>query len=128
MKYYLTENQTVSALEDDVEPQQSWAEITEQDAIARANGPVTVSHVEAERDQRLALASFTQARLALGDATSINIVTNTGPVSVTPTEWMDIVNTGGAGRQAIWQYYFTLIAMDPIPSDYQDDQYWSPSE
>lgn len=112
--------------------------------------------VETERDRRLALASFTydfgddrgihvigtdekdmkawmdevipiaQARLALGDATPINIVTNTGPVSVTPTEWMDIVNTGGAGRQAIWQYYFALIAMDPIPSDYQDDQYWSP--
>lgn len=118
--------------------------------------PCGVADVETERDRRLALASFTydfgddrgihvigtdekdmkawmdevmpiaQARLALGDATPINIVTNTGPVSVTPTEWMDIVNTGGAGRQAIWQYYFALIAMDPIPSDYQDDQYWSP--
>lgn len=115
-----------------------------------------IPDVELERDRRLALASFTydfgddrgihvigtdekdmkawmdevmpiaQARLALGDATPINIVTNTGPVSVTPTEWMGIVNTGGAGRQAIWQYYFALIAMDPIPSDYQDDQYWSP--
>lgn len=116
------------------------------------------NQVEAERDRRLALASFTydfgdargvhtigtdekdmeawmrevmpiaQARLALSDATPIDIVTNTGPVSVAPAEWMDIINTGAAGRQAIWQYYFALIAMDPIPSDYQDDQYWSPSE
>lgn len=112
--------------------------------------------VEAERDRRLAAASFdydfedgrgvhtigtdekdmrawmmevmtiAQARLALSDTTPIDIVTNTGPVSVSPSEWMDIINTGAAGRQAIWQYYFALIAMDPIPSDYQDDQYWSP--
>lgn len=112
--------------------------------------------VESERNRRLADASFdydfgdgrgvhtigadekdmaawmmevmpiAQARLALSDSTAINIVTNTGPVSVSPTEWMDIVNTGAASRQAIWQYYFAIVAMDPIPADYQDDQYWSP--
>lgn len=126
------------------------------DGVAWVSPSPVQDAVESERDRRLALASFTydfgddrgvhvigtdekdmkawmdevvpiaQARLALGDAAPINIVTNTGPVSVTPTEWMDIVNTGGAGRQAIWQYYFALIAMDPIPADYQDDQYWSP--
>ncbi|MBC05731.1 hypothetical protein [Thalassospira sp.] len=112
--------------------------------------------VETERNRRLAAASFdydfgdgrgvhtigtdekdmaawigevmpiAQARLALSDSTAINIVTNTGTVAVSPSEWMDIINTGAAGRQAIWQYYFALIAMDPIPADYQDDQYWSP--
>lgn len=122
------------------------------------NVPVSVSRVETERDRRLAIASFgydfgdargvhtigtdakdmhawmmevmpiAQARLALSDTTPIDIVTNTGPVSVSPSEWMDIINTGAAGRQAIWAYYFALIAMDPIPTDYQDDQYWSPSE
>ncbi len=120
--------------------------------------PPTSRVIETERDRRLASASFdydfgddrgvhtigtdekdmaawmmevmpiAQARLALSDSTAINIVTNTGPVSVSPTEWMDIINTGAASRQAIWQYYFALIAMDPIPADYQDDQYWSPSE
>ncbi|PXX36291.1 hypothetical protein [Thalassospira sp. 11-3] len=131
-------------------PLDSW------DGSAWVKPAPVVADAEAERDRRLALASFTydfgdargvhtigtdekdmkawmdevmpiaQARLAIGDAMPIDIVTNTGPVSVTPTEWMDIVNTGGAGRQAIWQYYFALIAMDPIPSDYRDDQYWSP--
>ena len=118
--------------------------------------PPTQSMVESERDRRLAECDFTydfgdargvhvigtdekdmdawmkevmpiaQARLALSDTTPIDIVTNTGPVSVTPAEWMDIVNTGGAGRQAIWAYYFALINTDPIPADYTDDQYWSP--
>jgi len=126
--------------------------------IVAGGQTISVYDVEAERDRRLAAASFdydfgddrgvhtigtdekdmaawmmevmpiAQARLALSDSTAINIVTNTGPVSVSPTEWMDIINTGAASRQAIWQYYFALIAMDPIPADYQDDQYWSPSE
>lgn len=119
----------------------------------------TQAIVETERNRRLAAASFDYdfgdgrgvhtigtdekdmaawmmevmplavAQLQLSDTTPIKIVTNTGPVEVTPLEWMDIVRTGARvsqGRQAIWQYYFALIAMDPIPADYQDDQYWSP--
>lgn len=126
------------------------------DWLAYSNPVPTAADVEAERDRRLASCDFTydfedargvhtigtdekdmdawmkevmpiaQARLAFSDTTPIDIVTNTGPVSVTPTEWMDIVNTGGAGRQAIWAYYFALINTDPIPADYTDDQYWSP--
>lgn len=117
---------------------------------------ISVSDVEFECDRRLAVCDFTydfgdargvhvigtdekdmrawmmevmpiaQARLALSDATPIDIVTNTGPVEVSPTEWMDIINTGAAGRQEIWAYYFALINTDPIPADYADDQYWSP--
>ncbi len=132
------------------------ADQTSPDWMSYLDNVLSASDVEAERDRRLASCDFTydfgdargvhtigtdekdmdawmkevmpiaQARLALSDATPIDIVTNTGPVSVTPTEWMDIVNTGGAGRQAIWAYYFALINTDPIPADYTDDQYWSP--
>lgn len=116
--------------------------------------PVSVEALESERDRRLASAPFeydfedvrgvhvigtdekdmeawikevmpaAQARLALSDITPIDIVTNTGPVSVTAMEWMAIISAGTSGRQEIWAAYFALIAMDPIPADYTDDKYW----
>lgn len=66
-----------------------------------------------------------QARLAIGDATPIAIVTDTGPTSVTPAEWLSILLASAAHRQPIWQASFALQTMDPIPADYAEDGYWT---
>ncbi len=56
--------------------------------------------------------------------TDILILTATGPVTVTATEWQHILLASGAHRQPIWQASFALQAMDPIPTDYTDNSYW----
>lgn len=55
---------------------------------------------------------------------SLNIMTNTGPATVTPLEWKTILLYAAGVRQPIWQASFALEAMDPIPLDYRDDKYW----
>lgn len=117
--------------------------------------PVTVADVQAERDRRLALGflyNFGDARgvHAIGTTekdmkawdrevtpyanalvntndtvTTIDIVTETGPCSVTGAEWQSILIAAGDARQPIWAAYFTLKTMDPIPSDYTDDRHWT---
>lgn len=68
---------------------------------------------------------FANALVATGDTTTkINLMTDTGPVSVTGAEWQDILIVAAAVRQPIWAASFTLAAMDPIPSDYTNDSYW----
>ena len=57
--------------------------------------------------------------------TDILILTATGPVTVTATEWQQILLASGARRQPIWQASFALQAMDPIPPDYAADHYWT---
>ena len=54
----------------------------------------------------------------------ISIVTETGPVVVTAQEWQHILVAATAFRQPIWAASFVLQAMDPIPSDLEDDSYW----
>lgn len=67
-----------------------------------------------------------QAAIALGLSTApINIVTNTGPVTVTALEWQQILLAATAVRQPIWAASFGLQAMTPIPDDYTSDAYWS---
>lgn len=56
--------------------------------------------------------------------TPITIVTDTGPVQVTPGEWQAILIVAAAFRQPIWAASFTLQAMDPIPADFAADGYW----
>ncbi|MBG6173065.1 hypothetical protein IWQ55_001363 [Labrenzia sp. EL_208] len=66
-----------------------------------------------------------QAALALSAPNSpIDLVTETGPVTVTALEWQQILVAATAHRQPIWQSSFLLQAMSPIPSDYADDSYW----
>lgn len=64
------------------------------------------------------------AMLAAGQAAPINIVTNTGPATVTPQEWQLILLAAGAYRQPIWAASFALQAMVPIPADYPADSRW----
>ena len=115
--------------------------------------PVTIEEVAAERRRRLALGfdydfgdargvhhigttaadmvgwdevtKASQAMIALGAGSSaINIVTETGPATVTAIEWQSILLAASAARQPLWAASFALQAMDPIPADYADDVYW----
>ena len=70
------------------------------------------------------VTKFSQAMIALGTVGSILIVTDTGPVEVTPQEWQVVLIAAGAFRQPIWAASFALQSMDPIPADYADDIYW----
>lgn len=114
----------------------------------------TVADVLAERDRRLSLGfsydfgdarglhqigttsadmtgwdevtKVAQAMIATGAATAtIEIITNTGPATVTASEWMAILLAAGAHRQPIWQASFVLQDMSPIPSDYAADSHWA---
>ena len=119
----------------------------------RAPQPPTPAQVIAERSRRFALGfdyDFGDARgvhhigptpedlagwdevttlsnalvnLGNGSAT-IDIVTNTGPATVTATEWQSILIAAGTFRQPIWAASFVLQATDPIPVDFADDSYW----
>lgn len=64
------------------------------------------------------------ARQATGSSAPITIVTDTGAASVTPLEWLAILEAAAAFRQPLWAASFTLQAMDPIPADYADNGYW----
>jgi hypothetical protein len=65
-----------------------------------------------------------QTAINLGSTTPIGIVTDTGPVEVTPLEWQAILAAATAYRQPIWAASFALQAMSPIPADFADDSYW----
>ena len=63
-------------------------------------------------------------RNARGSDAPIGIITDTGPVEVTPLEWMAVLEAASAFRQPIWHASFQLQAMDPIPGDYDADKHW----
>lgn len=114
----------------------------------------TIDNVIAERERRLALGfnydfgdargvhrfgttardlagwdevtQLAAARLAKGETTPVDVVTNTGPANVTPLEWQDVLLAAGAFRQPIWAASFGLEAQNPIPADYADDAHWPP--
>lgn len=65
------------------------------------------------------------AMTGLGDDTSTLLIsTGTGAVQVTAPEWHAIVAHGSTVQQPIWQASFVLRAMDPIPENYADDEWW----
>lgn len=71
------------------------------------------------------VTQLANALLASGDtATAINIVTNTGHATVTAAEWQYVLLAAASFRQPIWAASFALQAMEPIPADFDDDQYW----
>lgn len=115
--------------------------------------PVTTDEVIAERRRRLSLGfdyDFGDARgvhrigtteadmtgwdevskvasalIAVGmPSAPIDLVTDTGPVQVTATEWQMILVAAAQFRQPIWGASFVLQAMSPIPNDYVADAYW----
>lgn len=121
--------------------------------LADANRGASVVEVVAERERRLGLGfdydfgdergvhrigttpgdmvgwdevtKFANAMVALGDTTStITIVTDTGPTTVTALEWQAVLVAAGVFRQPIWQASFMLQAMDPIPVDFAAAAYW----
>lgn len=115
--------------------------------------PITPAQVIAERSRRLALGfdydfadtrgvhrigttpddmrgwdevtTWASAAIALGNGSStLTVVTDTGPVTVTALEWQSILAAATAFRQPIWGASFALQAMEPIPQDYASDQHW----
>lgn len=71
------------------------------------------------------VTTASQAAIALGYGDSkINIVTDTGPVTVTALEWQKILVAATSARQPIWAASFRLQQMSPIPADYADDKNW----
>jgi hypothetical protein len=115
---------------------------------------VTLADVAAERERRLALgfnydfgdargvhrigttdadmvgwgevSTYVGALIDSGDVTTlIAIATNTGPCQVTAPEWRSIEIAAAEFRQPLWSASFALMAMTPIPSDYQNDSYWT---
>ena len=65
------------------------------------------------------------AMLALDDTASvIDIVTETGPTTVTALDWQHVLVAAGVFRQPIWAASFTLQAMNPLPDDVTASQYW----
>lgn len=54
----------------------------------------------------------------------INVVTDTGPVVVTALEWLQIIVAATIARQPLWAASFVLQAMDPIPTNFTDNEWW----
>lgn len=66
-----------------------------------------------------------QAMIALGlGASTVDIVTDTGPCQVTALEWQQVLIAATQARQPIWAASFALQAMTPIPADFTDDRHW----
>ena len=71
------------------------------------------------------VSAAAQAAMALGAPTTpIDIVTDTGPATVTAAEWQAILLMAAQVRQPIWAASFALQAMSLIPADYADNAYW----
>lgn len=121
-------------------------------AIPQANP--TIDNVAAERDRRLAfgfdydfgdargvhrigttdadmkgwdeVTKASQAAIAIGAAaTEFNIVTSTGPATLTALEWQRVLLAATAARQPLWAASFALEAANPIPADYAADSHWT---
>ena len=57
--------------------------------------------------------------------TPIAVVTDTGPIQVTPAEWQQVLLAAAAFGQPLWADSFALQAMNPIPTDHAtNDAYW----
>ena len=94
--------------------------------FADARGTHRIATTEHDMKGWEAVTKWAQAKHALGqDAATKTIVTETGPVDITPIEWYQIIDAGDAFQGPIWAASFALQAMDPIPTDYTDNSYWS---
>ncbi len=90
-----------------------------------ARGVHHIGTTKADLDGWDEVAKGTQAAINLGaPSTTVDIVTDTGPVTVTALEFQMIMAAATAVRQPIWAASFALQAMTPIPGDYADDARW----
>lgn len=116
--------------------------------------PITAAHVVTERARRLALgfdynfgdargihrigtteadlrgwsevSTYAGALIDSGDTTTtFAIVTDTGPCTITAPEWRAIEIAAAQFRQPLWAKSFVLMASNPIPADYANDQFWT---
>lgn len=72
------------------------------------------------------VTTVANALIATGSPSgTIAIVTDTGPVTVTAMEWQAVLVAAAAFRQPIWAASFSLQALDPIPADFRDDDWWA---
>lgn len=83
-----------------------------------------IGTTEADQKGWSEVTTIAMARQVMSVATPILIVTDTGPVEVTPAEWLAVLEAAAAFRQPLWAASFVLQAMDPIPADFADDAYW----
>lgn len=71
------------------------------------------------------VTQLSSAAIALGAGeTSIQIVTDTGPVTVSAIEWQQILLAAAAFRQPIWAASFVIQSAEEIPEDVQDSVFW----
>lgn len=56
--------------------------------------------------------------------TEIQIMTGTGPATVTALEWQNVLIRAGEVRQPLFAASFMLQGMETVPEDYKDDKYW----
>jgi hypothetical protein len=90
-----------------------------------ARGVHRIGTTEADMTGWDEVAKGAQAAISLGQPDfAINLVTDTGPVTVTALEFQEIIAAASAQRQPIWAASFALQSLDPIPADYADDSYW----
>lgn len=80
----------------------------------------TKSDLEGWQEVRILAA----LRRETGDATPIQVSTETGMVEISPNEWLSVDKAASDFRQPIWAASFALTLMDPIPSDFFEDKWW----
>lgn len=132
----------------------SEAELNDVLAVYGLPGPlVTIANVVAERDRRLSLGfdfdfgdergvhhigttpddmigwnAVTVAANAIIATrmrpAAIDILTETGPATVTAMEWQQVLLAATAAQQPIWHASFALSAMSPIPANFRNDAHW----
>lgn len=86
-----------------------------------------VHHIGTTEQDQAGWTEVTQialVRSATGSTAPISIITDSGPVEVSPLEWLSVLEAAAAFRQPIWQASFLLQAMSPIPRDFADGAYW----
>lgn len=67
------------------------------------------------------VTKFANAMVALGDTTTtIDLVTDTAPVSVTSMDWQSVLIAAGLFRQPIWATSFVLQGMISAVEDHDD--------
>lgn len=90
-----------------------------------ARGTKRIGTTDADMAGWREVTDLASAYLAQGQPSSaIDIVTNSGPVSVTAMEWQSILIAAATFRQPIWAAGFALEATKPIPADYAADIHW----
>jgi hypothetical protein len=93
--------------------------------FADERGVHTIGTTEADMAGWDEVSKAASALVALGlPDQEIDIVTDTGPCSVTAIEWQSVLVGAMQFRQPIFAASFVLQYSEPIPQDYADDVNW----